>query len=243
MTREEMDFPKTWEEYEEHYGFNDYKEVYTNGSRLILSFRVKQWLDHLEQEPCDNCEYLDGDGCRLLFEQIEYGKASNDCPCEDAISRQAAIDAMYNMHMNGKEGVLHDLKTETGSDAFFAETIADAVEALEELPPVNPQPCEDCISRIQAIKAMDELENEDIEAYGCLIPEGFDGERARQAICMLPSIQPQPKTGHWIKISPAGIYECSECGQNVMTSDICAYKFCHGCGEKMQEVKYERKND
>jgi len=41
------------------------------------------------------------------------------------------------------------------------------------------------------------------------------------------------KTGKWIKISPAGIYECSECGQNVMTNDIDAYKYCHGCGAKM----------
>lgn len=40
----------------------------------------------------------------------------------------------------------------------------------------------------------------------------------------------------WIKISPAGIYECSGCGQNVMTSDIDAYKYCHGCGKK---VKWE----
>lgn len=39
--------------------------------------------------------------------------------------------------------------------------------------------------------------------------------------------------GKWVKISPAGIYECSQCGQNVMTSDIEAYKFCHGCGAKM----------
>lgn len=39
--------------------------------------------------------------------------------------------------------------------------------------------------------------------------------------------------GHWIKISPAGIYECSECGKNVMTSDIEAYEHCHGCGAKM----------
>lgn len=71
----------------------------------------------------------------------------NPQPCPDAISRQAAIDAMYKMHMNGKEGVLHDLKTETGSDAFFAETIADAVETLEELPPVNPQPNKEDIHR------------------------------------------------------------------------------------------------
>ena len=41
------------------------------------------------------------------------------------------------------------------------------------------------------------------------------------------------KHGHWIKISPAGIYECSECGKNVMTSDIEAYEYCHGCGARM----------
>lgn len=39
--------------------------------------------------------------------------------------------------------------------------------------------------------------------------------------------------GHWIKISPAGIYECSECGKDVMTSDIEAYEHCHGCGARM----------
>ena len=41
--------------------------------------------------------------------------------------------------------------------------------------------------------------------------------------------------GRWIKISSADIYECSECGQNVMTADICAYRYCHGCGAKMTE--------
>ena len=43
--------------------------------------------------------------------------------------------------------------------------------------------------------------------------------------------------GEWKRISPAGIYECSECGQNVMTSDIECYKFCHGCGAMMKGDK------
>ena len=42
-----MTFPDTWEEYEKSYGFTDNEEVYTNGARLIPSFRVKQWLNHL----------------------------------------------------------------------------------------------------------------------------------------------------------------------------------------------------
>ena len=42
-----MTFPDTWEEFEKSYGFTDNEEVYTNGARLIPSFRVKQWLDQL----------------------------------------------------------------------------------------------------------------------------------------------------------------------------------------------------
>lgn len=41
--------------------------------------------------------------------------------------------------------------------------------------------------------------------------------------------------GEWKRISPAGIYECSCCGQNVMTNDIECYKFCHGCGADMRK--------
>jgi len=49
----------------------------------------------------------------------------------------------------------------------------------------------------------------------------------------IEELSKERKPGKWVKISPAGIYECSQCGQNVMTSDIEAYKFCHGCGAKM----------
>jgi len=44
-------------------------------------------------------------------------------------------------------------------------------------------------------------------------------------------------TAYWVKISPEGIYECSECGQNVKTDDIDAYDYCHGCGRKMSLAK------
>ena len=50
MSNDVMDFPDTWEEFEQIYGFIDKEEIYTNGSRLIPSFRVKQWLDHIEEK-------------------------------------------------------------------------------------------------------------------------------------------------------------------------------------------------
>ena len=55
-------------------------------------------------------------------------------------------------------------------------------------------------------------------------------ELAREALSLLREQEPVK----WVKISPAGIYECSGCGQNVMTSDITAYKYCHGCGRKVK---------
>lgn len=50
----------------------------------------------------------------------------------------------------------------------------------------------------------------------------------------LPSAEPK-----WLKISPAGIYECSECHQNVMTGDIEEYHFCHHCGARMDAERNE----
>lgn len=42
------------------------------------------------------------------------------------------------------------------------------------------------------------------------------------------------QNGHWIKVCPAGIYECSECHQYVLTDGIEAYSYCHHCGSKME---------
>ena len=69
---EMMNLPDTWEEFEKSYGFTDNKEVYTNGLRLIPSFRVKQWLDHIAQ-----------------FQIKRQAIKTSDC-----IYRQNAIDAM-----------------------------------------------------------------------------------------------------------------------------------------------------
>lgn len=48
-----MLFPDTWEEFEKQYGFNDSKQAYMYGNtRLIPSFRVQQWLNHLDDINC-----------------------------------------------------------------------------------------------------------------------------------------------------------------------------------------------
>ena len=64
---------------------------------------------------------------------------------------------------------------------------------------LKQEPC-DCISRQQAVDKMQELEDEDIEMYGCSIPEGFDGKRAIEALNTLPSIQPKTDFEHKAEI-------------------------------------------
>lgn len=65
-----MTFPETWEEYEKIFGFYDEDGVYySSNTRLIPSFRVKQWLDHLPSaEPevirCKDCKHWVIDGCK-----------------------------------------------------------------------------------------------------------------------------------------------------------------------------------
>ena len=52
-----------------------------------------------------------------------------------------------------------------------------------------------------------------------------------------PTIQPEPKEGHWIE---GGIYRdviechCSECGQLMTTAATVRMNFCPNCGAKMK---------
>lgn len=70
---EMITFPDTWEEYEKQYGFTDDEKVYTNGSRLIPSFRVKQWLDHLPSVQPKTQKLLD-DGTLMVHTDIDITK-------------------------------------------------------------------------------------------------------------------------------------------------------------------------
>ena len=90
-----------------------------------------------------------------------------------------------------------------------------AIKALEQ------QPSEDCISREEAIRV---AEQGQIQGY----------EWQFKKLCTLPSVTPTRPNGKWKRISPAGIYECTNCNQVIMTSDIDCYKYCHGCGVRME---------
>jgi hypothetical protein len=84
---------------------------------------------------------------------------------------------------------------------------------------------------------MNDLEQEDIEQYGCSIPEGFDGERAIEVLQNLPPVTPKQRVGQWIfddKCKEHG--HCSLCGYgSVDLMDGEPHDFCRQCGAKMAE--------
>jgi len=94
-----------------------------------------------------------------------------------------------------------------------------AIKALEQ------QPCEDCISRENTLKAIIEqlgIRNEDY-----LIPAEAT---LYKVVKNMPSVNLHPKTGQWIN-NQNGTFECDQCGCKHSKS-----RFCPDCGTKMQEV-------
>lgn len=98
--------------------------------------------------------------------------------------------------------------------------------------------CRDTWEHDALVLAIEALKVQDMTLYMNL-PEVSAEEvveilKRNNRIELLPSAQLEHEKGEWIKISPARIYECSKCGKNVMTNDIEAYNFCHGCGADMR---------
>ena len=111
----------------------------------------------------------------------------------------------------------------------------DETEEVQEVIDRFAKECgDDSISRQAAIYAMLQLQDEDIEAYGCRIPEGFDGNRAVEELKALPSAEPERKTGKWIGNE---LGECSVCGHSGCASDIwtgCEKYYCPNCGARLE---------
>ena len=82
-----MNFPKRWEDFLHDYEFEDARRIYTNGTRLIPSFRVEQMMEHyapvrhgrwIEQEKYTFGVMYD---CSICGDRIlDNGHSWNYCP-------------------------------------------------------------------------------------------------------------------------------------------------------------------
>lgn len=86
---------------------------------------------------------------------------------------------------------------------------------------------------IDADELKNELSDKNYITYTHEYGDAIPVEWVMSAIDNAPTVEERP-TGKWKQISPAKIYECTNCGQTVMTGDIECYQFCHNCGADMR---------
>ena len=108
------------------------------------------------------------------------------------------------------------------------EPLEMAIKALEQ------EPCEDCISRVEALKMIDDINiPEDMSVFEIKSHIGVE-------ISTLPPATPKRKVGEWIKKNNDYFdwYECSECGYGsdgeMKYNRLCDVrtKFCPDCGSQ-----------
>lgn len=131
---------------------------------------------------------------------------------------------------------LYEIKNwKCNGDSKMHEVISEAIKVLEQ------EPCEDCISRAEAIEIN--------EKYHGQMPNDINYQ-IWQELNELPSIQPKPKTEHWILADEQNKEDvendnyrfiCSECQCSDIHAKGTIVPYCWNCGAKMiepQNLKY-----
>ena len=112
----------------------------------------------------------------------------------------------------------------------WSKVIRNTVEEMKQ------QPCEDAISREQAIKTAIEAADDWDGGYNLTRADIIE-----KAIKTLPSVTPQPKMGHWIEQidheENCRTLICSNCDRPALHDgdSIWKHKFCPYCGARMIE--------
>lgn len=103
----------------------------------------------------------------------------------EEVAKEKEKDArFYSVTRPDKERKEYSIKT-ANEHRQLAEWLKDYKRLLDQ------EPCEDAISRQAAINAMVKLEQDDIDRYGCAIPEGFNSDPAIEALNGLLPVTPQ----------------------------------------------------
>lgn len=174
---------------------------------------LKRILDNLPPVNKNNAEIATSDG-----EESTMGQPKSKLDC---ISRQQAIDGLcqnceaFDCIVNGSY---------CGHDCT-------EVAILKNLPPVTPKPIDDCISRQDAIEALEHIH----------IPTQAQREYAWEIFDKIPPVEPKRPKGEWIVDSTELKLTCSECKATFSFDDVDELldfkedaKFCIECGAKMK---------
>lgn len=133
------------------------------------------------------------------------------------------------MNMTKEEAMEIITNALQSDESKYTEKIDKALALAQKA--FGQEPCEDCVSR-QAV----------LDIAKSSKSNWIDNSVLFKRVNELPSVNPQQKTGHWIKIKPYPLqmheYECSEC---LHETDDNTENYCSECGAKMESE--EGRND
>lgn len=152
--------------------------------------------------------------------------------CKDAVSRQAAIDALKEHRALYCDNTPDAFSKLSYAEKSRVDELDTAIATLVNLPSVQPKPCEDAVSRADVLECFADLYDAFEDCSKGIINElhrKFEDLRA------LPSVTPKRKTGEWrvcrLPDDWVGtLYRCNQCG-NVEESPS---HFCPHCGLLME---------
>lgn len=160
--------------------------------RPIDADAFKKYIDAQEGRPFIGCTV--GEAMKILIDeqptiQPENAQLSQEGTTKDAISRQAAIDAIVQCTNCGDEDTLRAYVSEHNLDNGWSGGILEALDVVKDLPIAQPKPHEGHWIPVHPIQS------DDPGAYMC-------------SKC---------KTGMW-EIRPSSYHYCPNCGAKMTTS-------------------------
>ena len=185
---------------------------------------------------CPQCPYYE----QKTSYGVELIKCNNKCGKAETMTNEQAIKVLNMVEAHGslviqaKEMAIKALEQEPcGKDINVPAT--DAISRQAVLDKLNR------LIEVERLQGTDEMGygRERVSAYECMI-------HAVESEYLYPTIQPQPKTGHWIETGaeelPFGAtipeLTCSTCGWS--NGLIIPRNYCPKCGTKMAESEGEK---
>lgn len=126
-------------------------------------------------------------------------------------------------------------------DSDYDEALSKGRDILKS------EPCDDCISRQAAIDAVKKntfrltfAEEQGCEGHVLWSAKAVPSDAIEGALLELPSVTPQPKTGHWnswfTEIKGNNTFNCMECGSTfIVEQGAHNMNYCPNCGCRMVE--------
>ena len=169
----------------------------------------------------------------------DLGYGLGEKPRDDNSSSDKLIKASDAVDVVAKHSALYgdgEISTDDG-EALLYDIMSEIMNLPSAQPNLQPtcnnlqQVATDTISRRAAIDVVRKCPVKEVTPAYMLI----DKAEAMTELMQLPPAQPERKTGRWITKLENHTYECSECGNGIITNKdyLKKHKFCFCCGAKM----------